>query len=273
MGCPHCLQDAKIGDYHMSDETFRNTLQFGLYLGTLRYNISGGEPTSHPKFRELMEILIDFLKPLNYPMRGILSSIIKQPYPSFTIESNGEFIRDKVLVDFIKKLIKQPKMEHIQVCSIKGLYKNYDFISKYKTKILKLSPKVYVHTDGIRAMRDLGRAAVNEEYRKQAEDSKWFMNCLNSTLIAKQCESPEVYSYQTFIHDQTCKPLVDYLGYVHMSESMWCNNVGNVNTDNFSDIWNNMRNFKPCGKCSGYKKFMNSDKPNIVMSKNIIGLD
>lgn len=275
MGCHHCLQDSKIGDYHMSDETFQNALLFGLYLGTFRYNISGGEPTSHPRFMELMEILTDFLGPLNYSVINILSSdigTIMQPYPSFTIESNGEFIRDKFLVDYIKKLAKHPKMEGIQVCSIKGLYKNYDFISKYKDNILKLSPKIYVRTDGIRAMKDLGRAASNEEYCKQAEDDKWFMSCLNSTLTSKQCGTPEMYSYQLFIHEQTCRPLVDYLGYVHMSESMWCSNVGNVNTDSFSDIWENMKNFKPCGKCSGYKKFVNSDKPNITVLKNIIGL-
>lgn len=273
MGCPHCMQDSKVGQFHMTDETFMNTIRFGKFLGNYRYNISGGEPTSHPRFREFIEILISNLQSEKLRLPEMLSDIILQRYPSFTVESNGSFIENEEIFDFLVKTLKNERMEYLQVCSVKGLYKNFDLIKKNIQKLNQMhGTKVGVCTAGIRSMKDLGRAATNEKYKKQAEEDKHYMSCINGCLAAKQINNPKDYSLALLVSEQSCKPFVDWKGNVHVSESITCPSVGNVNTDNFYDIWKGIRKFKPCGRCSGYKKFINSNEPKIVTSKKIIGV-
>lgn len=273
MGCPHCLQDSKVGQFHMTDETFLNAIKFGKFIDNYRYNISGGEPTSHPRFKELIEILISHLESERLELNGILGHIIPRRFPSFTIESNGEFIKDEELFKFLVKVLKNECMEYLQVCSIKGLYKNFELIKRNQSKIMSMhSVKVCVHTSGITSMKDLGRAANVDKYRKSAESDKYYMSCLNCSLASKQLIDPKQFSSTMFASDQTCKPFIDWKGDVHLSESITCPSVGNVNTDDFLDIWNGIRNFKPCGRCSGYRKFINSDVPKIVAAKRILGL-
>lgn len=257
----------------MTDETFLNAIRFGKFLGNYRYNISGGEPTSHPRFKELIEMLISHLQSDRLELDGMFKYVIPQRYPSFTIESNGEFIKDDDLFDFLVKVLKNERMEYFQVCSIKGLYKNFGLIKKNMKKINSMhSTKVYVHTSGIKSMKDLGRAAQIKEYRESAENDQYYMSCLNCCLAAKQLSKPKQFTSALFASEQTCKPFIDWKGDVHLSESITCPSVGNVNTDNFFDIWEGIRNFKPCGRCSGYKKFINSDASKIVAAKNIIGI-
>ena len=69
-----------------------------------------------------------------------------------------------------------------------------------------------------------------------------------------------------------CKPCVDPNGNVHMSESMLCPSVGNVNEHLFSDIYKNMCNFKPCGSCKDYEKFKNSTRPDLRAAKELLGI-
>lgn len=266
MGCPHCLQDSKVGDYHMTDETFNNALEFSNYMWTLIYNISGGEPTMHPKFYELISKLNEKMskKPFHFPF--IRPNM-------FFIESNGEFLKDDNLIDEVENITKMEYFAKLQICSINGLYSNYDFIMEKRPFIKKIfGDSVYIHSDGIAAMKDLGRAKENEGPLKEAEESKYFMSCLNSCLAAKQCEKPEQYTYALCKNGKSCVPMVDWRGNVHMSESITCPSVGNVNTDSFNEIYTCMRSFKPCGRCLGYKRLMASSDSKIVNAREILGL-
>jgi MoaA/NifB/PqqE/SkfB family radical SAM enzyme len=81
---------------------------------------------------------------------------------------------------------------------------------------------------------------------------------------------PQGYGVALQMHGQLCKPSVDADGGVHLSESRLCPSVGNVVTDSFTDIWSRMRRFRPCGQCAGYRRFMESQRPDIVRARQMI---
>lgn len=91
-------------------------------------------------------------------------------------------------------------------------------------------------------------------------------------LAAIQIDDPQEFGIMMMLHRQFCKPSVDCEGNVHMSESRLCPSVGNVNTDNFADIWQRMRAFRPCGHCKQYKKFMESERPVIAAARRMMGV-
>lgn len=253
------MQDSVPNGGHMSLSIFEKAVQFGIYMNTLVFNISGGEPTSHPQFREMIDCML-------YMTKDFI------PAPGFTIESNGEFIRDANKVSTVRDILKHDRLIAFQVCSIKGLYKNYNFIQKYKKKILAMSKKMYVHDTYLRKMVDLGRCLNNEKCMEKVKEDPYFMSCINCALVSKQVNSPKSFSIYMMSKSYSCTPLIDFLGNVHMSESRLCPSVGNVCTDDFDTIWENMRKFKPCGKCHGYKNFMESENPTIKAARRLFEL-
>ena len=230
------------------------------------YNISGGEPTEHPEFERFINILSEYIEQIQLPVPGI---------PAFTIESNGEWARSVQKTASVKRILKHKRLGGFQVSSFKGLYKNYDFIQKYKKKIEALHPRMVVVDQGIVSMQDLGRASTssNPAIEKAITDNKYHMSCLNGCLLSKQTDDIRFLSANLFHHAQNCKPYVDWEGNVHWIESICCPSYGNVLTDDFETIWRNLRAAKPCGKCRGYKKFINSTDPKIAHARMIMGID
>lgn len=271
MGCPHCMQDSLPNGQHMSKEVFRKALEFGAWSGNLRYNISGGEPTEHPNLAELMELLFEHLNTLAQPMH-IYSLMSGNIVPVFTLISNGDWFAYEDKVKYIKdNVLSNPHLDCLQICSVKGLYKNFGFIKDNMDVLKKLSPKIYVHTDGITSMEDLGRARTAPLFvRLQVESNQHYMSCLNCSLVSKQVTDIRNLMQSLFVYDQTCKPLIDWKGDVHLSESHLCPSVGNIMTDSFEDIWERMQKFKPCGKCLQYKRFLESSEPKTIQAKKIL---
>lgn len=265
LGCPHCLQESSENSCHMTEETFKKALEFGRWSGCWRYNISGGEPTEHPEFEHFINILSEYIEKVNMPI---------SEYPVFTIETNGEWARDVFKTNSIKRVLKERRLEVLQVSSFKGLYKNFDFIQKYKKKIEALSPKVRVVTCGIISMQDLGRASKSGKpfIEKAIEENKYNVSCLNGCFVSKQTDDIVSLNYSFFQGNQTCKPFIDWKGDVHWSESICCPSYGNVLIDDFDVIWDNLRKAVPCGKCRLYKKLLDSTDPKIMFARNLMGI-
>ena len=265
MNCPHCMQDSKENGHHMTEEVFLKTLEFGEWSGCYTYNISGGEPTEHPYFEHFMEILTNHLEKATTLMAGA---------PVFTIESNGEWARDVSKTAIVKKILKSKKLAGFQVSSFKGLYRNYDFIQKYKKRIEALHPKMIVEDTNILSMQPLGRASYsqNPTIIKAIAENKHHVSCLNGCLISKQTDSIKEMNTILLQAHQFCKPFVDWEGNVHWSESVCCPSYGNVLNDNFEKIWENLRKAKPCGKCKLYENLQNSTDPRIILARKIMGL-
>ena len=70
-----------------------------------------------------------------------------------------------------------------------------------------------------------------------------------------------------------CKPFVDYKGNVHLSESHLCPSFGNVNNNYWLEIFNNLREAKPCCKCALGKKFLESQDIKIQVARNLLGFE
>lgn len=249
-GCPHCLQDAKPDGLHMDLATFKAACRFGLFLGQKIFVVSGGEPTEHPQF-------LEFCKELDSRLQ-ITGGI-------FTVTSNGMWYPDKV--DEMLELAKLKTFQGMQVYTNKKYYKDCEFIRSHAEEISSL-PKIYVSEEPLH-MQDLGRARTNEDCRREAEMNPHFMSCLNGHLLAKQIDFPLKFGTYTGVGTM-CKPSIDYKGDVHLSESRLCPSFGNVNTDNFMDIFHNMKNSKPCLGCIGSKRFMQSNRSDIVASRIIL---
>lgn len=266
MNCPHCMQNSSENGQHMSEEVFRKTLEFGRWSGAWLYNISGGEPTEHPDFVRLIEILSAHLENIQ---------LLTSNFPAFTIESNGEWARDASKTAAVKKVLRLKRMAGFQVSSFRGLYENYNFIQKYKKRIEALHPRMVVVDTGIISMQDLGRASTsqNPSIQKAIAENKHQVSCINGCLLSKQIYDMPWMSHVLFQNAQNCKPFVDWMGNVHWSESICCPSYGNVATDDFETIWQNLRKAVPCGKCRLYKNLQNSTDLKIVQARMVLGIE
>lgn len=250
-GCRHCLQNALPDGPLMTEATFRKALEFGRFLRCPLYIISGGEPTEHPQFLEFCKMFDRLLG----------------KEAAFTVTSNGMWYPEQK--DMVEKLSRLKSFVGMQVYSHPKWYKDYDFIMAHKAEIESID-KVKISNETI-YMQDLGRACNDEEAQAEVAKNPYFMSCVNGHLLFKQMSSLHrmngMKPQGTF-----CKPMVDYKGDVHLSESCLCPSFGNVNTDLFMKLFNQLRNAKPCLKCAGGKRFFKSTRPDIMMAKELFGL-
>lgn len=245
--CSHCLQDSSVIGQHMSDETFEELLKFVKKVDPMILAISGGEPTAHPKFYEICKRLDDL---------GIV----------FTICSNGTWIFDKELEEKVNEVLKMKMMVAMQVYSHPDFYKDYQQISSYN-----FPESVVVTTDKIRAMQDLGRAKHSTSAQEYIKNEPHYMSCLNTALVAKQVDSFHSLLSTLEMSAKYCKPLVDWKGEIHMSESWLCQSIGHI-SESPEVVFERMKKFKPCGGCKNYKIFMKDNSPRVMISKQILGL-
>ena len=99
-GCPHCLQDAQPDGPEMSMDVFRKSLEFGDYLGTAIYVLSGGEPTEHSNFHSICLELNDFL--------GDKEAL-------FCITSNGLWLNDAEKRDMMEQITSLDRFAGMQI--------------------------------------------------------------------------------------------------------------------------------------------------------------
>lgn len=262
--CPHCFQNSTENGNHMTEDIFRRALEFGAWSGCYMYNISGGEPTEHPDFGKLVKILSAHLSAHPLPVSGT---------PCFTIESNGEWIRDARKVKTMKDVLREPRLAAVQISSFRGLYRNFDFIQKYRKKLEALSPRLAVFSSGIESMVDLGRArrSSNPMIEKAIDENTHLPGCINTYLVSHQTDDVKTFSRAMF-PNQTCKPFIDWRGNVHGGESICCPAHGNVMTDSFETIWQNIRRAKPCGRCRPFRNLQDSQEPKAALARSIIGI-
>lgn len=256
MQCPHCLQDSTPDGGHMEYDTFVKTIEFGLNIFSSIYNISGGEPTENP---ELLKMCKTF-DGISRNFGGVLS---------FVLASNGMWLKDKGKTEMVKEILSLPSCQGMQVYSNEKYYKEHGWLLRNIRQFDKFT-KVIVDTSPIKSMQDLGRARTCETAQKQVRDNRFYMSCLNSILVAKQVGDPKRWGAGLQSSFHICKPLVDYKGNVHLSESWLCPSVGNVNTQDVQTIWANIKKAEPCGNCAGCRKFLASKDPKIVEARKLI---
>jgi MoaA/NifB/PqqE/SkfB family radical SAM enzyme len=255
------MESSIVDGKHMDIGTFRRAVVFAKFIGSNSIIVSGGEPTTHPDFFMFCKALNDVYQML------------------FSVVSNGTWCLESSWNDDIPKIERQIRrmcsdfkyFVGMQVYTNKLFYKDYDKIHEKKPFFDSFGGKVKLDESPIRSMQDLGRARICDVAQNMCDESKYHMSCLNAALIAKQVRCPQFYGWTIELKaNQFCHPMVDFNGDVHLSESWHCQSVGNVNTDIFSDIWDKIKAYKPCGECKGCQRFFKSDDPNIIHARKII---
>ena len=252
--CPHCMENSNPEGQMMDERTFHKAVMFAQYIGCSVITLSGGEPTTHPDFFKFCKALND-----DYKM-------------PFTVVSNGNWCDDEKIVRQVRRMCSDfSNFVGMQVYTNKLFYKDYDKIHGKKSFFDSFGGKVILDESPIRSMQDLGRAKTCDIAQKMCNESRYHMSCLNATLVARQIKIPRLYGNKLEQATlQFCHPMVDFNGYVHLSESWLCPSVGNVTSMLYDDVWSNITQYNPCGRCKGYKKFSESKDPKIVIARQII---
>lgn len=252
--CPHCMENSNPNGQMMDGRTFHKAVMFAKYIGCSVITVSGGEPTMHPDFFKFCKSL-----EVDYKM-------------CFTVVSNGTWYNDKKIERHVRRICSGFKyFISMQVYTNKSFYRDYEAIKAKKPFFDSFYGRVIFEESPICSMQDLGRAKTCELAQKMCDESQYHQSCLNANLVARQVNYPGQYGKTLeWPLRQFCHPMVDFNGDVHLSESWLCPSVGNVNEHLFDDIWEGIKDYRPCGQCKGYKKFKESQDPKIVAARMII---
>lgn len=254
-GCEHCMQCSNPDGKHMDELTFKNALRFARFLKTEAIIISGGEPTLHPDFFRFCQYLDQYISDYKLVM-------------GFCITSNGSWFPK--MTEDIEELAKLKNYIGMQVYTNPKWYKSNSYIMEHRDEISRI-PKVMVDTTDIRSMQDLGRAKTSEKAMREVKSNPHFMSCLNGHLIFKQMSIQTKMAGMGLVTGVQCKPMVDYKGNVHLSESCCCPSFGNVNEDFMMNIYSQLKASKPCCQCELSKKFLSTSDPNIAVARKLMG--
>ena len=246
--CVHCLQDSTPEPQYMSMDIVDKAFQFCCKTPAECINISGGEPTEHPHFEEIVKKFAKVFKIV-------------------TILSNGMFVFNRQKYLLVKKLLSLGNV-YLQVTTHKLYYPKYKAICAKKDKFIALGPKCSLTINPDIYVHQLGRAIDNELCKEQALSHSYTTSCLMATSTFWQLPfNMAILNMESRFH--YCTPLIDWQGNIHLSESWLCPSIGNVETFNsFKDIIR----AKPCGKCPDYQKLLDNSTSQYLAIKEIMGI-
>lgn len=225
MECPHCMENSiKEINQYMSLETAQKALEFIDLINPLLVLITGGEFTEHPDFFEIC-------------------SLFKKYEHRILLCSNGSFIEDSIKYDKIKYMLNNYNF-NLKICSIEGLYTNYESIQKHKKELQSL-PNCHVEDYyRINSLVPLGRAKkiLKEnpyKYNNFFITCKIFYDACKIMSFKEACNNTEQNGFGP--------PFIDWKGNIHIGETLECTIIGNIFS--FKDINNNII-IPPCEKCN-----------------------
>lgn len=252
-GCRHCMSDCKPEGTDMDLMTFGKAIKFARFLGARFLVLSGGEPTLNPDWFRMCQILND------------------QYHMPFGICTNGTWVEDQKTFRRMARVNEMRYCTGIQVYTNQMFYKSYNLVKSHEQDLLKIG--LHIDESPIRSMKDLGRAKTDPACQAVIDRDKYFMSCLNTALAAKQV--PVSGNFCKVLENEAghfCKPCVDPTGKLHMSESQLCPVVGDITKEFFADIWDKMRQWQPCGGCKDYYKFRDSERPELIPARALLGI-
>lgn len=246
--CPHCMQRSSSKPQHMTLELAQKAKDFAIASDTFVVMISGGEPTLHPHFREIVEMFADVI-------------------PQVGIASNGTFITNHAKTEEMRTLLHRPNVI-LQITSIPTLYRDYALIMEHKEELLSLG-RVAIEEGPIH-LKALGRCTDSPTLSENAKQDPSTMSCLSSCLIAAQLPYHQAMVQMQFA-GKFCHPLVDWKGFLHWSESWLCPHFAHI-TEPLADISQKAHDWRPCGCCADYDKYRNNQGENYCKARKILGV-
>jgi len=223
MGCSHCFDNASPEGKHMDFDTFRNSLKFISRSTAKMILLTGGEPSEHPQFIEIAELL---KRKMARPELMIIAS-------------NGMFLHNKKYTEEILSLnIK------IQITNDQRFYPQ-------SIPIIEHENLCYINE--IQHLFPLGRAVTNNLSIDDMEIKLVYPKCFNARSIVR---SRYISNFQDLIKfyelkiQKFCIPSIDINGGIHMGETDECFKIGTV-TDDLKTIFDKIRSMElgDCNKC------------------------
>lgn len=245
MLCSHCMQRSDTTPMHMSMDIVDMCVKHAEELNVNAILISGGEPTEHPHFKEIVKKFIKF--------------------PSVGIISNGDWANDVDKVKTMRWLLSHKNVS-LQITNIKGLYPREVNLAK----ICNLFPKVAIEQEGL-FMHALGRATEHSEHLEAAKRHLFTTSCFSSALVAAQM--PYFYAIRNMeSRGKFCHPLIDWKGNIHWSESWLCPSFAHI-SEPLNVIAKKAQAWRPCGKCPDFKKILENNDPKYNLAKRILAIE
>ena len=234
MNCPHCMEDSRPDGEQMTRETFDKVLDFVSKVKPLIVGVSGGEPLEHPLWECFVKELLS--------VKGVLL---------VSILTNGSWIEDKEKRLAMAQLLRKNKDRvKVQVFSHPKYYQDHEWTVEHRNQFKSIG--CLADFDSPIFMQDLGRARKN--CQEEVEKSDFVPSCINSHLLAIQAHSLTQFCSMAAQAGKFCRPLIDFRGDIHMSESWLCPTVASVD-DGPDKAFEKMKASRPCKGCRLYKNF------------------
>lgn len=228
MGCTHCMNRAVPCDKHMTEKTLKDVLHFLiLNEATSHIIVTGGEPTEHPKFLEMMQIIIETLD-----LECELSHI--------TITTNGFWC-----LEHQKEARKLAKgTDRVRV------FWQVSTDARFYPKALPIHKRLWredgfmLCTDCVQRVYPQGRAKDNN-LPWAAKASK----CFNVRATTKQMPRPSIGLIVEYLASRHlfCTPAIGIDGSIRLGESVLCPEVASI-YDSQEVIIQKIKDFK-CHQC------------------------
>jgi hypothetical protein len=210
MNCSHCGENSNINGEHMTNETFENALKFIKRTKTMVVIITGGEPTEHPNFIEMV-------------------SEIQKNTKIAILCSNGMFLENEEITNKIKKL-----KVNVQITNDSRYY---------PSRIKKINIDNFKYEDTLRSISPFGRAIVNS-----IPSTTTVPCCFNFVTNYIRSGSLEQTLYGLTVAGKFCTPSINVDGTILAGEFNPCYSFGYVTDDN-TTLYNNICKFN-CNKCN-----------------------
>lgn len=209
MGCTHCMDRAVPCDRHLTEETLRDAVHFlTINQAAMHICVTGGEPTEHPRFVDMMGIIIDTLDKNGQPC-------------AVTITSNGFWCLEHQ--EEAKRIAKGTKNVHV--------FWQISTDTRYYPKTLPTHKRLWredgfvLCTDCVQNVYPQGRAKDNNLPWK-ARASK----CFNLRAITKQMPNPSIGLIVESLLTKGffCTPAIGIDGSIRLGESFLCPKVTSI---------------------------------------------
>lgn len=269
--CIHCMNNCTPDDDNqMTYDDFVRSVQLSRTLNSTVLIISGGEPTLHRKWVDIVSYACENMK-------------------TVIIATNGWWLvwnkHENVVQSEMLKLLAKYNNLNIQVTSIKGLYTSdskhlsveavwagaSDFKNTLKSRGIKRRFTIATDRKEI-YMTSLGRATEHEELLEEAKKAtSKTTDCFRGCLAGAQTVLPIAISVLEQ-HGKFCTPRINCKGEMSWAECWSCPGFASIN-DPLEVIMLKARSWRPCGKCADYQKLLDIKTPDYVEAKKILGIE
>lgn len=212
MNCSHCMVDASENGEHMDFELFKEVLKFNKQYDPMVLLISGGEPTEHPQFLEILE----HLKMYNNKIGRVL------------ILSNGLFLHDEIFTDSILAAGIDFQITNDRRYYPKRIKEKKHPLLTYEYSIHGVSPFARALKNKLTIER---RAPHCFNFRSMSLHNDTFKN----TILGLRSRF------------YFCTPSISVDGSITMGETPFCHRIGNIYT-NVDTLFYNLIN-SSCDRC------------------------